>query len=208
MVNTTQPTANLAPATAVKKIQDERLREVSLLTKIMRRPELGAAGRSRPGHDLLSLHRRFVDVHPRGHHEHPLARVAARHPRHRGGAPDDRRRVRSLHRLDGGLHRPRLRRLHHAERLAPARRHRSDLRRGGRARRPERADRHPHAAALLHRHARLPVHPARPLARRAEMGDRRLDADARHRRSGGRGPHPRAVLRRRLRGRLLLARRA
>ncbi|MFL4997413.1 MAG: ABC transporter permease [Microvirga sp.] len=42
MVNTTQPTADLAPATAVKKIQDERLREVSLLTKIMRRPELGA----------------------------------------------------------------------------------------------------------------------------------------------------------------------
>ena len=42
MVNTTQPTANLAPAAAVKKIQDERLREVSLLTKIMRRPELGA----------------------------------------------------------------------------------------------------------------------------------------------------------------------
>lgn len=42
MVNTTQPTANLAPATAVKAIQDERLREVSLLTKIMRRPELGA----------------------------------------------------------------------------------------------------------------------------------------------------------------------
>ncbi|WP_246776679.1 ABC transporter permease [Microvirga sp. VF16] len=42
MVDTTQPTANLAPAAAVKKIQDERLREVSLLTKIMRRPELGA----------------------------------------------------------------------------------------------------------------------------------------------------------------------
>jgi simple sugar transport system permease protein len=42
MVNTTQPTANLAPAAAVEKIQDERLREVSLLTKIMRRPELGA----------------------------------------------------------------------------------------------------------------------------------------------------------------------
>jgi len=42
MVDTTQPTANLAPATAVKTIQDERLREVSLLTKIMRRPELGA----------------------------------------------------------------------------------------------------------------------------------------------------------------------
>ncbi|HEV2565237.1 MAG TPA: ABC transporter permease [Microvirga sp.] len=42
MVNTTQPTANLAPATAVERIQDERLREVSLLTKIMRRPELGA----------------------------------------------------------------------------------------------------------------------------------------------------------------------
>ena len=42
MVNTTQPTADLSPAPAVKKIQDERLREVSLLTKIMRRPELGA----------------------------------------------------------------------------------------------------------------------------------------------------------------------
>ncbi len=42
MVDTTQPTANLAPAAAVKAIQDERLREVSFLTKIMRRPELGA----------------------------------------------------------------------------------------------------------------------------------------------------------------------
>jgi simple sugar transport system permease protein len=42
MVNTTQPTADLSPAPAVKRIQDERLREVSLLTKIMRRPELGA----------------------------------------------------------------------------------------------------------------------------------------------------------------------
>ena len=82
------------------------------------------------------------------------------------------------------------------------------LRRRGRARRHQRADRHPHAAALLHRHARLPVHPARPLARRAEMGDRRLDADARHRRSGGRGPRARALLRRRLRGPLRLARRA
>ncbi|EIM27025.1 ABC transporter permease [Microvirga lotononidis] len=42
MVNTTQPTANLSPAPVIEKIQDERLREVSLLTKIMRRPELGA----------------------------------------------------------------------------------------------------------------------------------------------------------------------
>jgi simple sugar transport system permease protein len=42
MVNTTQPTADLSPAPAVRKIQDERLREVSLLTKVMRRPELGA----------------------------------------------------------------------------------------------------------------------------------------------------------------------
>jgi simple sugar transport system permease protein len=42
MVNTTQPTADLSPARAVRKIQDERLREVSLVTKIMRRPELGA----------------------------------------------------------------------------------------------------------------------------------------------------------------------
>jgi simple sugar transport system permease protein len=42
MVHTTQPTADLPPAPAVKAIQDERLREVSFLTKIMRRPELGA----------------------------------------------------------------------------------------------------------------------------------------------------------------------
>jgi simple sugar transport system permease protein len=42
MVNTTQPTADLPQAPTVRKIQDERLREVSLVTKIMRRPELGA----------------------------------------------------------------------------------------------------------------------------------------------------------------------
>ncbi len=42
MVNTTQPTADLPPAPVIKQIQDERLKEVSLLTKIMRRPELGA----------------------------------------------------------------------------------------------------------------------------------------------------------------------
>jgi simple sugar transport system permease protein len=40
MVDTTQPTVDLAPAR--KPVQDERLREVSLVTKIMRRPELGA----------------------------------------------------------------------------------------------------------------------------------------------------------------------
>jgi simple sugar transport system permease protein len=42
MVNTTQPTTDLPAAPAIKQIQDERLKEVSLLTKIMRRPELGA----------------------------------------------------------------------------------------------------------------------------------------------------------------------
>ena len=42
MVNTTQPTADMSAAPVVKQIQDERLKEVSLLTKIMRRPELGA----------------------------------------------------------------------------------------------------------------------------------------------------------------------
>jgi simple sugar transport system permease protein len=42
MVNTTQPTADLSPPPTVKQIQDERLRDVSLVTKIMRRPELGA----------------------------------------------------------------------------------------------------------------------------------------------------------------------
>ena len=42
MANTTQPTADLSPPPAVKQIQDERLRDVSLVTRIMRRPELGA----------------------------------------------------------------------------------------------------------------------------------------------------------------------
>ncbi|MBJ6125227.1 ABC transporter permease [Microvirga splendida] len=42
MANTTQPTAGLSPSPAVGKIQDERLRDVSLVTRIMRRPELGA----------------------------------------------------------------------------------------------------------------------------------------------------------------------
>ncbi|MEZ0172418.1 ABC transporter permease [Microvirga sp. TS319] len=42
MVDTTHPTADISPAPAIKQIQDERLKEVSLLTKIMRRPELGA----------------------------------------------------------------------------------------------------------------------------------------------------------------------
>ena len=42
MVNTTQPAADLSPPPAAKQIQDERLRDVSLVTKIMRRPELGA----------------------------------------------------------------------------------------------------------------------------------------------------------------------
>jgi len=42
MVNTTQSTADLSPPPTVKQIQDERLRDVSLVTKIMRRPELGA----------------------------------------------------------------------------------------------------------------------------------------------------------------------
>lgn len=42
MVNTTQPTADLSPPPTVKQIQDERLRDVSLVTKVMRRPELGA----------------------------------------------------------------------------------------------------------------------------------------------------------------------
>jgi simple sugar transport system permease protein len=41
-VNTTQSTADLSPPPTVKQIQDERLRDVSLVTKIMRRPELGA----------------------------------------------------------------------------------------------------------------------------------------------------------------------
>ena len=42
MANTTQSTADLSPPPTVKQIQDERLRDVSLVTKIMRRPELGA----------------------------------------------------------------------------------------------------------------------------------------------------------------------
>jgi len=45
MVEISQPTAPVGPADAVaspKPVQDERLREASLLTKAMRRPELGA----------------------------------------------------------------------------------------------------------------------------------------------------------------------
>ncbi|WP_343038380.1 ABC transporter permease [Microvirga arsenatis] len=42
MANTTQPATDLSPAQTVQQIRDERLKEVSLLTKIMRRPELGA----------------------------------------------------------------------------------------------------------------------------------------------------------------------
>lgn len=42
VANTTQPATDLSPARTVQQIRDERLKEVSLLTKIMRRPELGA----------------------------------------------------------------------------------------------------------------------------------------------------------------------
>nr|WP_246205250.1 ABC transporter permease [Microvirga arsenatis] len=42
VANTTQPATDLSPAQTVQQIRDERLKEVSLLTKIMRRPELGA----------------------------------------------------------------------------------------------------------------------------------------------------------------------
>ena len=45
-----------------------------------------------------------------GADDHPCARLAARHPGHRRGAPDDRRRVRPFDRLDGGVCRPDLRR--------------------------------------------------------------------------------------------------
>ncbi|MBM6594744.1 ABC transporter permease [Microvirga pudoricolor] len=41
MVTASQPAA-ASPANTVKALQDERLKEVSLITKIMRRPELGA----------------------------------------------------------------------------------------------------------------------------------------------------------------------
>ena len=114
------------------------------------------------------------------------AGLAARHPRHRRRAPDDRRRVRSFHRLHGGF----------AGLIFGGLRRRWGCRCWlailatfavrGRARRAQRPDRHPHRPAVLHRHAGLPVHPARPVAGRAEMGHRRLDADARHRRAVGR----------------------
>lgn len=42
MVNTPQPAADLSSPPTSRPVQDERLREVSLVTKIMRRPELGA----------------------------------------------------------------------------------------------------------------------------------------------------------------------
>ena len=43
MADTSQPTLGLSPAPLKPTSSDERLQQVSLLTQLMRRPELGAA---------------------------------------------------------------------------------------------------------------------------------------------------------------------
>ena len=133
------------------------------VTRLLRRPELGAlAGTVLVDHHLR--HRRPQDrpVHAARHHQRPADLGRARHPRHRRRAPDDRRRVRPVDRLDHRLCRHRHRR--RRDRLA----HPAD--RGGRARLrlrdPDRLRQRPppdqDRPAILHRDARGAVHPARP----------------------------------------------
>ena len=149
------------------EVRDERVRKVSLLSRLLSRPELGRRRRHGPRLRVLRRRRRRQrPVQRQGHHQLPRGLGPARHPRRAGGAADDRRRIRSLDRLDDRLRRhpdrdpggllglagvafPHLR-------ICRVRRHRRAQRPGGRA----------HGAAVLHRHARQPVHAARPDARR------------------------------------------
>ena len=180
--------------TAAVVTQDERLKRASLLVRAMRRPELGAVA----GLILVIV---FFGVYADksmftlgGVMTVHGAGVGTRHPRGRRGAADDRRRVRPLHRLDGGAGRADPGR--EPLRAAPAVRGRvpSDGGVRGGAGGGERHHRDPHQAAELHRHAGLPVHLSRPVAGGAEMGDRRIDAIARDRRCRGRRAAPRPVL--------------
>jgi simple sugar transport system permease protein len=82
---------------------DERLKQTSFLTRLMRRPELGALAGVLLVGTLLLDRRQRPDVHALGHPHLHVAGGPARHPRHRCCALDDRRRVRPLGRLDGGL---------------------------------------------------------------------------------------------------------
>ena len=93
-----------APAPTVPA--DERVRAGGALSRLLSRPELGAArrgcaglrrsSRSSPRTQLRELRRACVD---------PQSRGAARDPRGRGCTPDDRGRVRPLDRLDPGVRR-------------------------------------------------------------------------------------------------------
>ena len=171
---------------------DERLaRDGDWLTRLLRRPEAGAAGgliatllifALLPGAGALYSLQGVDDL--------PDALGRARHHRHRRGAPDHRRRVRPVGRLDDRLRRRRDR----------AARSRSSACRSGAASRAAFAvamlvgylnglivvqD----AAAVLHRHARLALHPARPLDRHHPRRHR-AHADPLHprRRRPTRGP--------------------
>ena len=130
-------------------------------------PRGGRRRRPRRHHpDLRAPARRQRALFAPGRDDLPHAVGGARHHRHRRGAADHRRRVRSLGRLDDRLRRHRHRSDRSLPRLPALGRHPLGLRRGGAGRLLQRPDRRPHAAALLHRHARLALHPARPLDRR------------------------------------------
>ena len=107
---------------------------IPFVTRLMRRPELGAAA----GLILVTIF--FLSTADSsmftlaGIMNILTPSVAARHPRDRRRAPDDRRRVRSVHRLDGGLLGPHLRQLPASRRPSVIARDPRDLRRGGRAR--------------------------------------------------------------------------
>ena len=131
-------------------------------------PPPGGGRRRRPDRHhrhLRAAARRGQPLFAAGLDDVPDALGRARHHRHRRGAADHRRRVRPLGRLDD-----RLRRRGHRPHRPPSRlpalgRHRLRLRGGDPRRLLQRADRGEDAAAVLHRHARLALHPARPVDR-------------------------------------------
>ncbi|CAA9383345.1 MAG: Inositol transport system permease protein, partial [uncultured Rubellimicrobium sp.] len=162
--------------------------------------------RTDPRGRVLCRHRRPGDVQPRGRHQLPDPRRAARHPGARGVAPDDRWGVRPVPGLHGGLRGPDLRSRGHGDRLAADPRDPRHAPRGRSPRGRERADRAADRPAELHRDPRRPVHPAWPQLSGPKMGHGRLHAAAR-RLGRGRGRLASAVLLgRRVRRPLRLAR--
>ena len=159
-----------------------------------------------PCHHLFPFHRQFVDVHAERRDDNFGARLAARHPRNRRRFAHDRRRVRSLDRLHDRLYWLGLRCLSSECALAPLSCHRCDAGVRVRSRRDQRTARHPDEASVLHRHAGVSVHPARPHPGRIEVRHGRFDPVAGCRRGGSRRRGEEPVFGRRLPGTLLVAR--